>query len=198
MIVRFMMSIATLFALTTVDVQANACDHDATNTLFVEAANIVRNADKVPEADRKQKREMLGEALQKLKDIAKEERYQCSLVAVWLASGERIGKISIAGLKKQIDNLEHEEKVLSSCQCTSLHDAIASALEMRKEDDRDAIIGAIARKLVRYDEYRCAQDLAHPSLFDDDNRAKSLRKHIARARARDALKKCGCCFWPWP
>jgi len=188
---RLALSVAAiLFVLISVDVNAATCNDSKANTLFVEAANMVWKVESSSGTDG-EKIKALEQALKKLHCIT--TNHKGTLLAVRLSSGEGIGEISIAGLERQIKLLK--KVIPHSCRCASLRGALVSALDVEDDDDRDAIIGAIARKQVRRDRFDCARDLI--DLIDDEDRAASLRGNIARASARDALKKRGCCSWSW-
>ena len=178
-----------LFALIAADVHASTCDDAEANKLFVIEANKVSKARKSP---RDRKLAILQEALNGLKGITMGE-HSCTSLAVRLASGERIGEISIAGLERQIALLE--KAAPGSCRDTSLYDAVISALEIENDDVRNDAFATIARKLVRRGIFLCARELVE--LIDEHKKRNGLRHAIARAQARVSLKQQRCCSWPW-
>lgn len=197
MIVRFTMIIASmLIALMTVDARADSCNEDKAKKRFVSAENMVRRAEELPKDEISDKINKLKTARNELIGITEAEESKCSWVAVRLASGERIGKISIAGLKKQINRLENNKNVLPGCWCAHLHYAIASVLELERGKSRDSILATIARKMVRHDKFRCAKDLIQSGLFHDDKKSKFLHRDIVRAQVGSGLKKETCCCQP--
>lgn len=179
-----------LFALIAVNAHANPCDDAKANELFVDAAIAVHG----PDADRlsqAKKLEVRQNALRGLNLIL--ASHSCTKLAVRLASGQSIGNISIAGLRREIAILEKE--IPECCRCTPLHDALISAMDIREPEVRDDIVATVARKLARRGDFKCAQDVV--DLIDDDKEKNLLHQHLARAEARAALTKRRCCLWPW-
>ena len=178
-----------LLALLAVGARAEQCADAKANSLFVQAANLLQNA---KDSSRKMKLHNLERARDKLAEITK--KHQCTSLAVQLASEQRIGEISIAGLNRRIAILKKETP--PSCRATPLRDAVQSALGIHKDRVRDSMIAAVARKLVRCEAFGCAQDLTE--LIDDKKQRENLRQNIVRAKIRADLKKQRCCFRVWP
>ena len=186
-----MLLVAGIFyALMAIDVHATTCNKTKAKEHFVEAANIVREAERLSREKKLKKLEEAREILQEFMTGA----YKCTSIAVRLASGQSIGNISIARLATEIAILE--KKIPPSCQAALLCNAIESALEIKDSDMRDPIIATIARKLVRRDAFRCAQDLVE--LIEGEKEKEMLRHHITRAQVRDRLTTERCCSWPSP
>lgn len=172
------------------EVQANACfvdcDEVQAKACFVDAANLVRRAES---SSREERLVALEEALKMLEDIT--NTLKGTSLAVKLASGQRIGNISIKLLKTQIQILASK-----NCQCTPLHSAMESALWIEDFDVRDNVFATIARKLVRRNEFARAQDLVQ--LIENEKKRRRLRLHVTRAQIRDDLKDERRYSWRWP
>jgi len=169
-----------LLVLLAVGARAENCAEAEANRVFVQAANLVQEAQ---DLSREKKLQKIESALKKLDRIS--EKHQCTSLAVRLASGQSIGEISIAGLKRRIAILKR--KTPPSCQTTPLRDAVQSALETNRYNPPDNMIAAIARKLVRRDAFGCAQNLV--KLIQNKKKRENLRQNIVRAKIRADLKK---------
>lgn len=175
MLRRLLPLVATIvLAMTAVEVHAHSCAEAQANKLFVEAAELIRDA-KAKNLD------ALKEASANLNKIVKE--YACTSIAVHLASGQSIGDISLSGVQRQIAIERRRANAQATCLCTRLVD------ELENDDIDAATIETVARRLVRVKDFECAR---HFAAMLEAKKRNSLHRQITRAQARAVLKKERC------
>ena len=167
--------------LMAVEIPERTCGNAKSNGLFVQAVNLLllANGNRV---------EDLEQALDNLKTIR--DAHPCTIIGSTLSAPRGIDRISIEALERQIRILKKE--IPESCGCAPLQDNLHAAMEMTKDDERDDMISTIVRKLVRRNDFRCAQGLVE--LIESNEKRNNIARNISRARARTALRKERCCL----